>query len=74
MFQDTPGCPTGWIEHSGRCYKISTEEKSWEEADEYCRSNEVRTSLYHHPHQPHQGPLGFHRQSRGTRLHIHEYK
>jgi len=39
---DSPGCPTGWIKQSGRCYQFSTVEKNWDEAKEYCRSNEAQ--------------------------------
>ena len=37
----TTGCPTGWVEQFGQCYQFSTEEKTWNEADMHCRSNEA---------------------------------
>merc|ERR1712183_123854 len=41
---DSPGCPTGWVKQFGRCYQFSTQEKTWDEAKEHCRSNEVVTT------------------------------
>jgi len=32
------GCPSGWVRNSGQCYMFSTEEKSWNEADDFCRN------------------------------------
>jgi hypothetical protein len=30
-------CPLHWTEHEGSCYWFSESEKSWPEADKYCR-------------------------------------
>jgi len=35
---DSSGCPSGWVRNSGQCYMFSTEEKSWNEADAFCRN------------------------------------
>jgi len=35
---DSSGCPSGWVRYSGQCYMFSTEEKSWNEADAFCRN------------------------------------
>ncbi|XP_058026065.1 C-type lectin domain family 2 member D-like isoform X2 [Ahaetulla prasina] len=29
-------CPPDWIAHQGHCYKLSHEEKNWEESQNYC--------------------------------------
>ena len=75
MFQESPGCPTGWIVQSGRCYKFSTDEKNWEEAEEHCKINGVRMKIFLLlVLNIHQGSLAFRWQSKGARPNIPEYK
>jgi len=39
------GCPDGWVQQFGRCYKFSEEETTWKEASENCRSISKETHL-----------------------------
>ena len=42
---DTPSpsssCPPPWKEKFGKCYNFFTEKKSWQEAENHCKANEV---------------------------------
>ena len=38
----TSFCLEGWVEQFGKCYKYFSEEKTWQDAEDHCQSNEVK--------------------------------
>ena len=40
-------CQAGWSAFNGKCYKYFSEEKTWEEAQNICRTNTVRQFWFH---------------------------
>ncbi|KAM9788181.1 brevican core protein-like [Syngnathus typhle] len=35
-------CPTGWLEHGGKCYYFSSDTKTWKEANAFCLSHDSK--------------------------------
>ena len=44
-----PICPEGWVDQFGKCYKVFTEPKTWQEAEDTCNINQVSDEIikYH---------------------------
>ena len=40
-----PECQAGWVYFKGECYKYFSEEKTWEDAEDQCVTEEVRHKI-----------------------------
>merc|ERR1712183_85937 len=43
----SPGCQAGWSAFNGKCYKYFSEEKTWEDSEDYCKTFDANLASVH---------------------------